>query len=138
MARTEDTPTGSPRGGARRAAKPKRSLRPQVVALGVAAFVALIGWGVLVWVAIHFGRSARGGDSEKWAYLAAASIGAVLCLFLSLWLFTVVLRRVGILEDNRRPAHPHRDEGPAAHPHRHEGPAAHPHRDDRPPSSHRH
>lgn len=128
MARTEDRPTGSPRGGARRAAKPKRSVQPQVVALCVAALAALVGWGVLVWVAIHFGRSARGGDSGKWAYLAAASIGAVLCLFLSLWLFTMVLRRVGILEDNRRPAHPHREEGHAAHPHR----------DDRPPSSHRH
>ena len=58
----------------------------------------------LVWAAIGFGRSARGGESSRWAYLAGASVGAVVCLFLSLLLLTVLLRRVGILEDKR----PHR------------------------------
>jgi ABC-type nickel/cobalt efflux system permease component RcnA len=125
---------GTSRAGARRAAKPKRSVRPQVVGLGVGAFLALVAWAALVWVAIHFGRSARGGDSGKWAFLAAASVGAVLCLFLCLWLVTVLLRRIGIMEDNRQPAHPHRDERPPAHPHRDERPPAHPHRDERPPA----
>jgi hypothetical protein len=66
--------------------------------------VALAAWGVLVWAAIGFGRSARGGDSGDWLYLALASLGAVACLFLCLWLVTVVLRRIGLLEDKR----PHR------------------------------
>jgi hypothetical protein len=98
---------GSARGGARRAAKPKRSFQPGLVGLGVAAVVALGAWGVLVWVAIHYGRSARGGDSGKWPYLAAASAGAVVCLFVSLWLVTVLLRRVGVLEE-KRPVQTHR------------------------------
>jgi ABC-type nickel/cobalt efflux system permease component RcnA len=106
---------GSTRGGARRAAKPKRTVQPRVIGLGLAAFVALVGWAVLVWVAIHFGRSARSGESGQWAYLAAASVGAVVCLFVCLWLVTVLLRRVGILEDNRR-REPHRR---TDQPHRH-------------------
>jgi hypothetical protein len=65
---------------------------------------ALAAWAVLVWAAIDYGRSARGGDSGKWAYLAGAAVGAVACLFVCLLLITVLLRRVGILKDNR----PHR------------------------------
>jgi hypothetical protein len=103
------------RGGARRAAKPKRSFRPRLLLLGLGALVALAAWGALVWVAIHYGRSARGGESGKWGYLAAASVGAVLCLFVCLWLCTVLLRAAGIIED-RRPAKPKRDKG---QPHRH-------------------
>jgi hypothetical protein len=110
---------GSTRGGTRRAAKPKRSFRPGLAGLGLAALVALVAWGLLVWVAIHYGRSARGGDSGKWTYLAAASVGAVVCLFVSLWLVTLLLRRLGVLEDHRRPAHPHRDVRPTSTPHRH-------------------
>ena len=108
---------GSTRGGTRRAAKPRRTLQPRLVALGVAAFVALAGWAVLVWVAIHFGRSARAGESGQWVYLAAVSVGAVVCLFGCLWLVTVLLRRIGILEDNRR-REPHRH---SQEPHRHSG-----------------
>jgi hypothetical protein len=98
---------GSTRTGARRAAKPKRRLQPRLVGLGLAAGAALAGWGVLVWLAIHFGRTARGGDSGQWAYLALASAGAVVCLFVCLWLFTMLLRQAGILEDRRRDR-PHR------------------------------
>jgi hypothetical protein len=75
-----------------------------MVLLGIGALVALAGWGVLVWLAIDYGRSARGGDSAKWGYLAGSSVAAVACLFLSLWLLTLALRRVGILEEKR----PHR------------------------------
>ena len=101
-------PVGPPRRGARRAAKPKRSLQPKLVALALAAVAALVGWGVLVWLAVDYGRSARGGDSGKWAYLAGASVGAVVCLFLCLWLGTVLLRRMGILEDPRPRPQTHR------------------------------
>jgi ABC-type nickel/cobalt efflux system permease component RcnA len=92
-------------------------VQPRLVGLGVASFVALVGWAGLVWVAIHFGRSARAGESGQWAYLVAASLGAVVCLFGCLWLVTLLLRRAGILEDNRRPE-PHRH---ADQPHRHAG-----------------
>jgi hypothetical protein len=104
MAGTAGTPTGTPRRGARRAAKPKRGVPPQVVALGLGSVAALVAWAFLVWLAIDFGRSARGGESGKWVYLAAASVGAVACLFVCLWLATVLLRRVGIMEEKR----PHR------------------------------
>jgi len=101
-------PTGTPRGGARRAAKPKPRLRPELLGLAVGALVALAVWGFLVWLAVDSGRSARGGDSGKWGVLAVASLGAVVSLFVCLWLVTLVLRKVGILEDTRRPEQPHR------------------------------
>jgi hypothetical protein len=46
--------------------------------------------------------------------LAGASVGAVICLFACLWLVTVLLRRVGILEPSTRTRRP-----PRRQPHRH-------------------
>ena len=108
VAGSEGTPGGGSRAGARRAAKPKRSLQPRLVALGLGAVAALAAWGVLVWLAIDSGRAARGGESGKWAHLAGASVGAVLCLFLCLWLCTTLLRRVGILEEKQPRVQGHR------------------------------
>jgi hypothetical protein len=108
VAGSQGTPVGTPRGGARRAAKPKRSLQPRLVVLCLGAVAALAAWAVLVWVAVESGRSARGGESGKWAYLAVASVGAVVCLFLCLWLGTLLLRRIGILEDPRPRVQTHR------------------------------
>jgi hypothetical protein len=79
-------------------------VQPELLLLCLGATVALVAWGLLVWEAIDFGRSARGGDPGAWVYLALASVGAVICLFGCLWLVTVLLRRIGILEDKR----PHR------------------------------
>ena len=101
-------PAGTPRGGARRAAKPKPRLRPGLLGLTLGALVALAVWGLLVWLAIGSGRSARGGDSAQWGVLAAASLGAVVSLFVCLWLVTMLLRKVGILDDTRRPQQTHR------------------------------
>ena len=56
----------------------------------------MAAWGFLVWAAIDFGQTARGGQNEAWAFLALASIGAAACLFLALMLVTVVLRRLGV------------------------------------------
>jgi hypothetical protein len=108
VAGSQGTPVGTPRRGARRAAKPKRTLQPKLVALGLGAFAALVAWGLLVWLAVDSGRAARGGDAGQWVYLAVASVGAVACLFLCLWLCTTLLRRVGILEDNRPREQTHR------------------------------
>jgi hypothetical protein len=73
---------------------------------------ALGAWALLVWLAIDSGRAARGGEAGKWVQLGGASVGAVACLFLCLWLCTLALRRVGILEDHRRSR-------PVSAPHRH-------------------
>jgi hypothetical protein len=113
VAGSEGTPgpgpgVGTPRGGARRAARPKRRLDPKLLLLALASLVALVAWAGLVWLAIDSGRSARGGDSGSWSVLAVASVAAVGCLFLCLWLGTVMLRRLGILEDNRPTEQPHR------------------------------
>jgi hypothetical protein len=92
------------RAGARRGERKRRSLDPRLIAVSVAALVSLAAWGFLVRAAISFGREARGGDGGAWLFLAIASVGAVACLFLSLMLGTLILRRLGIIEDKR----PHR------------------------------
>jgi hypothetical protein len=102
MAASAGTPVGTPRRGARRAAKPRRNLQPKLILLGLGSVAALVAWAFLVWLAIDSGRSARGGETGKWAYLVAASVGAVACLFVCLWLGTLLLRRVGILENTRQ------------------------------------
>ena len=93
------------RAGARRGERRRRRLRPDLAVVAAASVVALGAWGFLVWAAIDFGRTARGGDSQAWLFLAIASLGAVACLFLSLMLGTLLLRKVGILEEKRPHKH---------------------------------
>lgn len=104
VAGQEGTSRPGPRRGSRRAARPRRRFRADLALLALGALAALAAWALLVWAAIGFGRSARGGESGKWAYLAGASVLAVACLFLCLWLVTLALRRLGVLEEKR----PHR------------------------------
>lgn len=93
------------RAGARRGERRKRRFQPRLAAIATAALVSLAAWGFLVWAAIDFGRTARGGDGQAWLFLAIASLGAVVCLFLCLMLVTLLLRKVGILEEKRRHKH---------------------------------
>lgn len=72
--------------------------------LGLGALLAIVAWGFLVWAAIDFGRSARGGKAEAWWFLALASVGAVACLFLGLMVLMVLLRSLGLLAGKQ----PHR------------------------------
>lgn len=65
-----------------------------LLALGITGCV--VAWGYLVYAAIDFGSTARGGDSTAWWFLALASVGAVACLFVGLMLVARVLRRLGI------------------------------------------
>ena len=65
-----------------------------LLALALGTTLCLVAWGYLVWAAIDFGRTARGGDSSAWTYLGLASLGAIACLFVGLLL---VLRVVTIL-----------------------------------------
>ena len=63
-------------------------------ALGVT--LCVVAWGYLVYAAIDFGSSARGGDSQAWVFLALASLGAVACLFIGLMLVARLLRMLGV------------------------------------------
>jgi hypothetical protein len=93
------------RAGARRGERRRRQLRPRLAGISIASVAALVAWGFLVWAAIDFGRTARGGDEQAWLFLAIASIGAVACLFLSLMLGTLLLRAVGIIEERKPHKH---------------------------------
>jgi hypothetical protein len=66
-------------------------------ALGVT--LAIVAWGYLVYAAIDFGATARGGDSGAWWLLGLASLGAVACLFVGLLLVTRLLRILGVAKD---------------------------------------
>lgn len=92
------------RAGARRGERKKRSFDPRLAGIGAGALLSLAAWIFLVRAAITFGREARGGDGGAWLFLAIAALGAVACLFLSLMLATVLLRRLGIIEERQ----PHR------------------------------
>ena len=85
------------RAGARRGARRRRGFPTAPLLLGLGAVLSVVAWGFLVWAAIDFGRTARGGQGEAWWFLALASVGAVACLFLGLMLVTVLLRRIGLI-----------------------------------------
>lgn len=87
--------SGGKRAGARRGARPKRRLRPKILAYAVAITVLVIGWGYLVWLAIDFGGDARDGDSGSWTFAGLAALGAAACLFAGLMLATRLLRALG-------------------------------------------
>lgn len=89
------------RAGARRGEKKKRAFDPRLAGIGAGGVVALVAWIFLVKAAITFGREARGGDGTAWLFLAIASLGAVACLFLSLMLVTLLLRKLGIIEEKQ-------------------------------------
>ena len=63
-------------------------------ALGVT--LCVVAWGYLVYAAIDFGSSARGGDDQAWLFLGLASLGAVACLFIGLMLVARQLRMLGV------------------------------------------
>ncbi|RLV50061.1 hypothetical protein D9V37_09370 [Nocardioides mangrovicus] len=52
--------------------------------LSTATTVTVVAWGVLVFAAIDFGRTARDGHPGDWGLLALATVGAVACMFLAI------------------------------------------------------
>jgi len=88
--------SGHKHAGSRKGARQPPTLRPAVLALAAAVTAAVVAWGYLVYLAIDFGTSARGGEQRAWWFLGLASLGAVLCLFLGLVLVARLLRALGI------------------------------------------
>lgn len=66
------------------------------LALGVT--LCVVAWGYLVYAAIDFGATARGGETRAWWFLAMASLGAVVCLFVGLLLVARLMRLVGVTQ----------------------------------------
>ncbi len=88
--------TQGKRAGSRRGPKRTPSLQPSLLALALGVTLAVVAWGYLVYAAIDFGATARGGQSAAWWFLALAALGAVACLFVGLMLVARLLRRLGI------------------------------------------
>ncbi|NYI45987.1 hypothetical protein BJ993_003067 [Nocardioides aromaticivorans] len=84
-------------GGKRAGGKTKARFRPDLLALAVGITFALVAWGYLVLAAIDFGATARhDGKGSAWLFLAVASAGAMLCLFLAFMLAVRLSRAVGL------------------------------------------
>ena len=62
------------------------SRRSPILVLALGMTVTLVAWGVLVGLAIEFGKEARSGEPEAWTFLLLAALGATACLFLALLL----------------------------------------------------
>jgi len=82
--------------GSRKGAARPPTFRPLVLVLAAAVTFSVVSWGYLVYLAIDFGTSARGGDTRAWWFLAMASLGAVFCLFLGLVLIARLMRALGL------------------------------------------
>lgn len=84
------------RAGARRGDKRRAGFSPRLALLALGITLLVVAWGYLVYAAIDFGATARGGESGAWVFLALASVGAVACLFVGLMLVARLLRELGI------------------------------------------
>ena len=63
--------------------------------------LSVVAWGYLVYAAIDFGATARGGQSSAWWFLALASLGAVACLFVALMLLSRLVQGLGLSGQER-------------------------------------
>lgn len=88
----------TPVSGKRAAGKASVAIPPRAYLLAVGVVACVVAWGVLVWLAISFGGSARSGDSSAWGFLGLAAVGAVACLFLGLMLGARTLEALGLIE----------------------------------------
>ena len=68
----------------------------KLLALALGVTLCVVAWGYLVYAAIDFGATARGGETRAWWFLAMASLGAVVCLFVGLLLVARLMRLVGV------------------------------------------
>jgi hypothetical protein len=101
--RAEPAPQEPAGKGAGSGGRPWAKLLP--LALGVT--LCVVAWGYLVYAAIDFGATARGGETRAWWFLAMASLGAVVCLFVGLLLVARLMRLVGLTKSqDAEPAPP--------------------------------
>jgi hypothetical protein len=84
--------------------------RSRLLGLALAVTVSVVAWGYLVYAAIDFGASARGGETRAWWFLGLASLGAVVCLFVGLLLVARLMRMLGVTTSDG-PAPPPRPAG---------------------------
>jgi amino acid permease len=90
--RAEPAPQASSSGSGESSGRPWAKLLP----LAVGVTLCVVAWGYLVYAAIDFGATARGGETRAWWFLAMASLGAVVCLFVGLLLVARLMRLVGV------------------------------------------
>jgi hypothetical protein len=87
-----------------RAGSERSTTKLAVLALGVT--LSVVSWGYLVYAAIDFGSTARGGDPGAWWFLGLASLGAVACLFVGLMLVARLIRMLGVIKPEGPPPPP--------------------------------
>ena len=80
--------------------QPAGRSRAQLLVHALGVTLCVVAWGYLVYAAIDFGSSARGGDGQAWVFLGLASLGAVACLFIGLMLVARLLRMLGVNRGN--------------------------------------
>ncbi|MBC2931520.1 hypothetical protein [Nocardioides sp. zg-1228] len=91
--------TAGKRAGARRGARPPRTLDRTALVLGAAITLCVVAWGYLVYAAIDFGTAARSSSGgSAWLFMALACLGAIACLFAGLMLVARLMRTLGITE----------------------------------------
>jgi len=95
--------SGGKRAGSRRGPRRRAGFQPALLLLSLGITACIVAWGYLVYAAIDFGSTARGGDDDAWWFLAVASVGAVACLFVGLMLVARLLRRLGITGGSAAP-----------------------------------
>lgn len=96
--------------GGKRAA-PRRAARSgggkgALLLTAVGTTATIVAWGYLVFAAIDFGASARGGQDEAWVFLGVATLGAIACLFAGLMLAARATRLLGITREPPPPGAP--------------------------------
>ncbi|WP_340536801.1 hypothetical protein [Nocardioides sp. GXZ039] len=102
--------------GKRAGARAKRRFRPALLALALGVTAAFVAWGYLVYAAIDFGTTARGGDDTAWWFLALAAAGAVACLFVALILLARIGRSIGLIAPHEPAEQPTGDPEASAPP----------------------
>lgn len=78
--------------------------RRKLALYALAGTATVVAWGYLVWLAVDFGATARGGETTAWFFLALATIGAIACLFAGFMIGASALRLLHVTtpEDEAR------------------------------------
>lgn len=88
--------TPGKRAGSRRAEKAAPTLNAAALGYVAGITACVIAWGYLVFSAVDFGGSARGGNSSAWLMLTLAAVGAAACLFVGLMLGLRLMVTLGL------------------------------------------